>query len=537
MRYCAYSIFHKRDGVHVEDDSAVLFHVYIDQQPSRKKKGVETVKAAKAARSLTKIPIEHMKVRGTGGSSEVVSKLTIDVSQVKDNGDVKFMDFIGKNGTSIGSICQDYQNPGITIEGKSGDFAEWHQRAHGEPLFEEGDVVGFTDGQLTRSTARAQMAGIVSKRALLKGSRPATKDLPQYDTVAYCGQVPVKMLISNKRRDRGSAGDLVQTSGRGDGVAVVAKEQSFYARLWGPKVFTVGVIAEQRATKEAIFGDVECIPLKCSEDPQHNSKTALLGEPQTQLVMVQVINPTLSTRYGDRVGDLLKALSTLIALGAFLLLGYTVLIFCQDRNTAALAKSTLWNEQWPLFIRQNWSNATVPVGVCPMFDTRRCASFACQCAEGLEQIVVLGVDNSSNMPRPCFSCKKRPMLEMCTRGDASSFFVRVATDGAATSCVSARVDGLCSQPVVRDMCCASCPPARSKRTTRRTVNGCVCLEHWSIGGGEPNAPCSAASLPWVLKAFCFLWGWGAELRHFPRVQLTELECLTAFPRPSPGRII
>ena len=161
---------------------------------------------------------------------KIAAKIT--VSNPARDGSVRFVNFVGRQGESVGSISKDVDNPGITIEGVSGDFAEWHPRESGQTPFEEGDVVGFADGVLTRSTRGACMAGVISKRALIKGSRPLPHLMPQYDTVAYCGQVPVKLWIPAGRQAR--AGDVVLTSGLGDGCAALARFRSAWERHCGP---------------------------------------------------------------------------------------------------------------------------------------------------------------------------------------------------------------------------------------------------------------------------------------------------------------
>ena len=239
----------------------------------------------------------------------VTSKLTIDVSKVEDDGSIKFVDFIGRDGKSIGSISQDKDNVGITIEGQSGDFAEWHRRAAGEPECQEGDVVGFTDGLLTRNTARAQMAGIISKRALIKGSRPESEDLPLYETVAYCGQVPVRVRMSSRRV---KAGDVVVSSGRGDGTAIVADHQSWWKRVYGPKSFTIGVTSKQGAihlAEKELEGGADDMqePDGISMAAMGNSLQGDLldnpAKPEEEedvcLVMVHVINPISSSAFDD----------------------------------------------------------------------------------------------------------------------------------------------------------------------------------------------------------------------------------------------
>ena len=38
------------------------------------------------------------------------------------------------------------------------------------------------------------MIGVITRRAIVRGSMPADDERNAYDTVAYCGKVPIRML-------------------------------------------------------------------------------------------------------------------------------------------------------------------------------------------------------------------------------------------------------------------------------------------------------------------------------------------------------
>ncbi len=86
---------------------------------------------------------------------------------------------------------------GITMSSSQGDFAEWHPRVKMEPHFCEGDVVGFTPrGEITRlcSVSGRMLLGVISRKAIVAGSAPPMAERDLYDTVAYCGRVPVRVV-------------------------------------------------------------------------------------------------------------------------------------------------------------------------------------------------------------------------------------------------------------------------------------------------------------------------------------------------------
>ncbi len=86
---------------------------------------------------------------------------------------------------------------GIKLSSAQGDFAEWHRRVPQEPPFREGDVVGFTKrGEITRqcTASGSMMLGVVSRSAVVEGSTPPVAERHLYESVAYTGVVPVRVV-------------------------------------------------------------------------------------------------------------------------------------------------------------------------------------------------------------------------------------------------------------------------------------------------------------------------------------------------------
>lgn len=124
-------------------------------------------------------------------------------------------------GTAVQGYIMD-MGQGVKLLSTAGDFAEYHRIRDGErpDTFEEGEIVGLVDGEITRSTIGAAMLGIISRKAVVEGSHPGFDDeesASRYDTVAYCGRVPVKL------RGNAKSGDLVVPSGLNDGTAVAVR--------------------------------------------------------------------------------------------------------------------------------------------------------------------------------------------------------------------------------------------------------------------------------------------------------------------------
>ena len=122
---------------------------------------------------------------------------------------------------------------GLKLQSAGGDVAEWHQVADAESNLCEGDIVAIgCDARITRlDAARAKVLGVVTRKAIVEGSAAPGATVstdaassriepsrPQFDTVAYCGRVPVRV------RGTIRAGDCITPSGLDDGTGVSASD-------------------------------------------------------------------------------------------------------------------------------------------------------------------------------------------------------------------------------------------------------------------------------------------------------------------------
>jgi len=123
------------------------------------------------------------------------------------------------------TFFDDDNNPVGAIEGKSGtdinlnsgsaDYAEYMPRLDPDEEIEAADVVGVVGDSVTRRTERADAAMVVTDQPIVTGNSPGVdpEDREDHETVAFVGQVPVKV------RGTVSRGDLLVPSGAADGTA------------------------------------------------------------------------------------------------------------------------------------------------------------------------------------------------------------------------------------------------------------------------------------------------------------------------------
>ena len=183
-------------------------------------------------------------------------------------------------GRELGAIVRQ-PNGGVKLQSNQGDFAEWYRRAVGEAPFEEGDVVGFVrGGVISRTTRGCAMLGVVSRRAVVEGSAPPAEQRQQYDTVAHCGVVPVKISSRGKKQRVQNqvlecdcpaplAGQILSPSGWEDGTAVLVPATESVPR--------VGILLDPN----------DCPALSTQSDN---------GSRSHQLALALVIAPTDTTR-------------------------------------------------------------------------------------------------------------------------------------------------------------------------------------------------------------------------------------------------
>lgn len=106
---------------------------------------------------------------------------------------------------------------GVTYKSGAGDYAEWLERAKGEPDLHYGDIVAINGGKISLNTAQGSHFMVVSKRPIVIGNAPQPEQQALYEKVAFMGQVPVKVA------GKVEVGDYILPSGNHDGVGIAVK--------------------------------------------------------------------------------------------------------------------------------------------------------------------------------------------------------------------------------------------------------------------------------------------------------------------------
>ncbi len=85
-------------------------------------------------------------------------------------------------------------NIGVSFSSGAGDYAEWLPKKSTSETFNPGDIVGVTNGYVTKSTSGADKIMVISTRPIVLGNMPSGDDEVNYEKIAFMGQVPVKVL-------------------------------------------------------------------------------------------------------------------------------------------------------------------------------------------------------------------------------------------------------------------------------------------------------------------------------------------------------
>ncbi len=85
-------------------------------------------------------------------------------------------------------------NIGVSYQSGAGDYAEWLPKNNPGESFNPGDIVGITNGIVTKSTSGAEKVMVVSTRPIVLGNIPQEQEESNYVKIAFMGQVPVRVI-------------------------------------------------------------------------------------------------------------------------------------------------------------------------------------------------------------------------------------------------------------------------------------------------------------------------------------------------------
>lgn len=100
---------------------------------------------------------------------------------------------------------------GVSYESGGADYAEWIEKNNYNEKFSAGDIVGVSDGKVSKITDNADHLLVISVAPIILGNMPPENQKGNYEKIAFMGQVPVKVM------GKVQAGDYILASGRNNG--------------------------------------------------------------------------------------------------------------------------------------------------------------------------------------------------------------------------------------------------------------------------------------------------------------------------------
>ena len=103
---------------------------------------------------------------------------------------------------------------GVTYQSGSGDYAEYLMKQFPAEKINASDIVGVKGGKISKNIEGAEKLMVVSFKPIVLGNTPNDAALPNYEKVAFMGQVPVRVF------GKVNLGDYIIPNGVNNGVGV-----------------------------------------------------------------------------------------------------------------------------------------------------------------------------------------------------------------------------------------------------------------------------------------------------------------------------
>lgn len=94
----------------------------------------------------------------------------------------------------ISNIVDEFNQLGVSYESGNGDYAEWLEREEISEYITSGDIVAIKGGKITKDLTNFEQVMVVSHRPIVLGNQPQPNEKYKGNTIAFMGQVPVKIM-------------------------------------------------------------------------------------------------------------------------------------------------------------------------------------------------------------------------------------------------------------------------------------------------------------------------------------------------------
>ncbi len=103
-------------------------------------------------------------------------------------------DIAAESGKAVLNLINEFNKLGVEYSSGNGDYAEWLEREHLSEYITAGDIVAVNGGKITKDISSFEQLLVVSHKPIVLGNNPEKGKELLGNTVAFIGQVPVKIL-------------------------------------------------------------------------------------------------------------------------------------------------------------------------------------------------------------------------------------------------------------------------------------------------------------------------------------------------------
>lgn len=176
--------------------------------------------AAQAVSAVGKgFALIYSAIASVAGVASVASgiKLALDVATIEIFRDTYFTEI--------------HNQVGVAYTTGRADYAEWLERDKACRDLHFGEIVGIKGGKISLNTSKVDHYRVVSKNPGILGNEPKPEQIPNYEKIAFMGQVLVKVAGAVE------VGDYIIPSGNNDGFGIAVNPKAMkagdYARIVG----------------------------------------------------------------------------------------------------------------------------------------------------------------------------------------------------------------------------------------------------------------------------------------------------------------
>jgi hypothetical protein len=119
--------------------------------------------------------------------------------------------------SELNTLAHTYNKLGVEYVSGNGDYAEWMERTNLNELITPGDIVGVKGGKITKDLEGAEQIMAVSTQPIVSANMPNNEKVGSGNTIAFVGQIPVKIIGPV------TTGDFIVAKGNIPGYGVAVK--------------------------------------------------------------------------------------------------------------------------------------------------------------------------------------------------------------------------------------------------------------------------------------------------------------------------